>query len=66
MRSIPKNTTLGNLNTGNPMESSNEVEVLYIKVIYDGATALEIDRFNDICVIDGVDYRAKVRANLGQ
>jgi hypothetical protein len=66
MRVLPKNTNLGSLTTGNPMESGNELEVIYIKIIYDGVTVTEIDRFNYICIIDGVDYSAKIRANLGE
>ncbi|MGF9821967.1 phage major tail tube protein [Brevibacillus agri] len=33
--------------------------------MHDGETVVEIDKFNYVCVIDGVDYLAKVRSNLG-
>ncbi|MEF3312613.1 phage major tail tube protein [Paenibacillus sp. GYB004] len=65
IRGLPKNTPLGSLAAGSTMDNSNELEVIYIKILYDGQNVVEIDKFNFICVIDGVDYLAKVRANLG-
>ncbi|WP_110933811.1 phage major tail tube protein [Paenibacillus bouchesdurhonensis] len=65
IRGLPKNTPLGSLAVGATMDNSNELEVTYIKILYDGETVVEIDKFNFICIIDGVDYLAKVRENLG-
>ncbi|CAJ1003878.1 phage major tail tube protein [Brevibacillus aydinogluensis] len=65
VRGIPKNTPLGSLSKGSTMDNSNELEVVYLKVMHDGETVVEIDKFNYVCVIDGVDYLAKVRSNLG-
>lgn len=65
IRGIPKVITLGTLSTGAATENSNELETTYIKILLDGYTLLEIDKYNFICVIDGVDYMAKIRANLG-
>ncbi|MFW5433703.1 phage major tail tube protein [Paenibacillus apiarius] len=65
IRSLPKTTTLGSLAPQSTMDSSNEMEIHYLKIIYDNQTVVEIDKFNYICIIDGVDYSAKIRANLG-
>lgn len=65
VRAIPKNTGLGTLTVGGTMDNTNEMEVTYIKIDYDNATVVEIDKYNMICVIDGVDFLAEVRANLG-
>ncbi|WP_438770052.1 phage major tail tube protein [Brevibacillus sp. JB24b] len=65
IRGIPKNTTLGSFAVGSTMDNSNELEVVYIKILHNGETKLEIDKFNSICVIDGTDFFAKIRANLG-
>ena len=65
VRGLPKNTPLGSLAKGSTMDNSNELEVVYLKVMYDGKTVVEIDKFNYVCMIDGVDYLAKVRSNLG-
>lgn len=65
IRALPKNMPLGSLATGSTMDSSNELEVTYIKILLDGETVTEIDKFNMICIIDGVDYLAEVRKNLG-
>lgn len=61
----PKNTEPGKLEVGSPMDSSNEFEVTYLKIWYDGKEYIEIDKLNFICKIDGVDYLAAVRLALG-
>lgn len=65
IRGIPKTTTLGNLAPNSPTEGSNELEVVYIKVLVDGQNILEIDKYNYVCVIDGVDYMSTIRRQLG-
>jgi P2 family phage contractile tail tube protein len=65
VRGTPKKTTLGKLDVGAPTESSNEIEVFYIKVSLDGADVIEIDKYNYIAKIDGVDVLAEVRKALG-
>ena len=61
----PKNTNLGKTEPGSEMDSANEFEVIYIKVVQGGVETVEIDKFNYKCVIHGTDYLQKVRANLG-
>lgn len=65
IRGLPKTTPLGSLAPSSTMDNSNELEVIYIKILYDGQTMVEIDKFNFICIIDGEDYLAQVRENLG-
>ncbi|MDR7865163.1 MAG: phage major tail tube protein [Sporomusaceae bacterium] len=65
IRATPKKTSLGKFDVGAPMESSNELEVSYIKVSIDGADVIEIDKYNYIAKIDGVDVLADVRSALG-
>lgn len=65
VKAIPKSGTLGNFQVATPMASSNELECTYIKIMIDGREMLEIDKFNFVCRIDGVDQLATVRAQLG-
>lgn len=61
----PKTTKPGKLEVGATTDSSNDFEVTYIKIWYDGDEYIEIDKLNFICVIDGVDYLVAVRLALG-
>lgn len=65
VKAIPKSGTLGNLQPAAAMSASNELEVTYIKILVDGREMLEIDKFNYVCRIDGVDALAAVRTQLG-
>lgn len=61
----PKQFTLGDLNTASQMGTNGEFELTYIKVSIDGQEKVEIDKINFICRIDGIDYLAKVRQDIG-
>jgi len=66
LRAIPKTSVnLGNLDVGVTAGASNVFEVVYLKVDVDGANLVEIDKFNYICKIAGMDYLAQVKAALG-
>ncbi|TGV29903.1 phage tail protein, partial [Mesorhizobium sp. M00.F.Ca.ET.186.01.1.1] len=65
VRAIPKKYDLGKLEPGAKTDSSSEFEVIYLKVMHGEKTLLEVDKYNYICVIAGVDYLAKVRSQLG-
>jgi len=65
IRGIPINNDLGKAAKGSPYEGSSEVEVLYIKMEYDGKTLIEIDKLNYIYRVGNVDYMEKLRAALG-
>ncbi|MBG9799532.1 phage major tail tube protein [Brevibacillus laterosporus] len=65
IKGFPKKTSLGKFEIGATTDTSNEMEVTYLKVEVDGKKRLEIDKFNFIAVIDGVDELAEVREQLG-
>lgn len=65
VKAVPKNVELGNLTAGAPTETGNEFEVNYIKLWVGGEELVEIDKFNFIARINGEDYLASVRADLG-
>lgn len=65
VRALPKKAELGKMEMNSAGNGSNEFEVIYIKVDLDGVTLIEIDKYNYICIIDGVDYLAEVRKALG-
>ncbi|MDR3280940.1 MAG: phage major tail tube protein [Synergistaceae bacterium] len=64
--SVPKSLNLGNLNVGAGSDSSSELEVVYIKIWYDGKEVIELDKFNYIYRVNGVDYLESVRRDLGK
>lgn len=65
LRGTPKNTSLGSLEVGAATDSSTELEVSYLKIYIANSPVLEIDKFNFVYVVDGVDYLAQVRRDLG-
>lgn len=65
MRAVPKNVSLGTFEVGSTTDTETEFEINYLKVDVGGVTRVEIDKFNYKCVIDGVDYLASVRRDLG-
>jgi len=65
MRCIPKRVGLGSLEVGSTTDTENEFEVTYLKIFVDGSERIEIDKYNFKYVVDGVDYLASVRADLG-
>ena len=64
-KALPKTLTTGNLVVGDVMGTQMEFELLYVKISLDGVTKIELDKYNYICRIDGTDYLAGVRSNLG-
>ena len=53
------------MDVGTTTGTSNTIETAYIKVAIDGETVLELDKYNYICNIGGVDYMADIREALG-
>lgn len=62
----PTTFGLGTFAVGAATGSSSTFTVYQIKIWHGGVPVLEIDKPNFICVIDGVDYLAKVKADLGE
>ncbi|MEK4883673.1 phage major tail tube protein [Bacillus sp. FSL W8-0223] len=51
----PKGLDLGSLNVGAATESTNTLEVLYIKIEENGTTLLELDKLNYKYILNGQD-----------
>jgi P2 family phage contractile tail tube protein len=66
MKCLPKTGTLGNFDVATQMGTSGEYEVTYLKITIEGRDLIEIDKLNFIFVVDGVDYLAKVRKDIGR
>lgn len=64
-RSAPKKGGVGKFDAGKKMEPESEFELVYVKMSVAGEEVLEIDKFNMKCAINGVDYLAEVRSQLG-
>ena len=62
----PKKVGIGKMEPGKKMEPETELEIYYIKLWQGGQEMVEVDKFNYIFSVLGVDYLAKVRANLGK
>ena len=59
-----KNANLGSLEQGKKGEAELEIETTYLKVDIDGATRLELDKYNFKYVVNGKDLLAKIRKNI--
>ncbi|MEG0767836.1 MAG: phage major tail tube protein [Clostridia bacterium] len=63
---MPKKLSVGSIAPASAADSSGEYSVYYYAGYKDGKVIWEIDPFNYICVIDGVDYMSDVREALGK
>lgn len=64
-RCTPKNFGMGSLEVGAATDSSSEFEVSYLKIFIDGKEVLEIDKYNFKFAVNGEDFLAQVRRDLG-
>ena len=60
-RGRPISVKLGTMKQGGQMDSSVTLELDYIMIEVDGETMFELDKLNDVFVVDGVDILEKVR-----
>lgn len=65
VRAFPKKLDLGKAEPSSTMDATNEMECTYLKIAEDGKTMIEIDKLNNIYVVDGTDYLADYRSILG-
>lgn len=56
-----KGLNLGTLAVGGMTETTNTLEVLYIKIEENGKTLLEYDKLNFVFIVDGTDLLADIR-----
>ena len=66
MKAVTKTLTLGNLVVGDNMDTQMEFEVVYMKVYLDDKERIELDKFNYIYKVDGVDQLDEVARALGK
>lgn len=65
VRGTAKSYSPGTMEAMNTTDSSNTIEVHYIKIEYEKKTIVEIDKYGYKCIIDGTDLMAKIRRNIG-
>ena len=66
MSVMPKQTNLGNVAPASPSDASGEYSVQVLKAYKAGKIVMDIEPYNYKCIINGVDYLAKVRKALGR
>lgn len=66
MKAITKTRTPGNLVVGDLMDTQMEFEVVYMKIYLDNRERIELDKYNYIYKVDGVDQLTDVRVALGK
>lgn len=64
LRGKATTTSLGKLEKGKKGEPEIELEVLYIKILINNKTRLELDKLNSKFVLNGVDMLAKIRSMI--
>lgn len=62
----PKKGGVGKFQVAKKMEPASEFELTFLKMSVNGKEVLEIDKINMKCSINGTDYLADVRSQLGQ
>lgn len=60
-KGLPKKLDSGVVEPNKAEESATEFEMLYYKLIIKGKTRIEIDKLNDVFIVDGVDYNAAIK-----
>lgn len=64
-RAVPRASGIGKFEPGKKMDPETELEVAYLKLWIGGQERVEVDKFNLIFRVNGMDALAEVRANLG-
>jgi P2 family phage contractile tail tube protein len=65
VRGQTKNLQLGKLEPGKVMGADLDLEIAFIRVTLGGVLLVELDKLNMIFKVNGVDYLATVRRDLG-
>lgn len=65
VRGTCKTGDFGKLSVGNTTDTSTVMELDYIKMTVDDDDVLEIDKYNQVNTVDGVDSLESVRRGLG-
>lgn len=64
VRGKASTTTLGKVVKGKKGEAEIELEILYIKVMINNTTTLELDKLNFKFILNGKDMLAKIRSQI--
>lgn len=64
LKVAPKNLDLGSLGIGQPTNTTNALEILYIKVVVDGEEIIELDKLNFIYKVNGEDILAPIKEQI--
>lgn len=64
VNTLPKNIPSISVNPGDKIEGSFKYTVTKLEIVINGKQTLFIDRFNNICKIDGTDYSSKTESLL--
>jgi P2 family phage contractile tail tube protein len=64
LKVLPKAIELGKLAVGKPTDTKDTLEAVYIKIVEDGKTLLELDKLNFVYVINGEDILKEIRDQL--
>lgn len=64
LKGMPKKLDSGKIETNVAQEGSFEMEVVYYNHMIDGVSILEIDKFNYVFKVNGVDYAKSIRDAL--
>lgn len=64
IKTVPKKLSLGNIETNSTNEATVSMECIYFKHIQDGETLIEIDKLNNVFIVNGVDYAKAIREAL--
>lgn len=65
VRGVSKGIDLGTLSVNAATDTTNTIEVTYLKIFIDGEAVFELDKFNYISRVNGEDDQADVRKALG-
>ena len=52
---------MGTFKQGEPTETTTKLELSYIKITRGSVVVLELDKFNHIFVVEGIDYMKEIR-----
>jgi P2 family phage contractile tail tube protein len=66
VRAVPKTLGIGKLAVAELTDTKTELNVSYLKLEIDDKERIELDKYNYIYKVDGVDYLAGVRRALGK
>ena len=60
-RGVPKSYSVGTFKQGESTETTTKLELSYIKITRGSVVVLELDKFNHIFVVEGIDYMKEIR-----